>query len=396
MSAQQSTDRTQKLRRRARDCARVFALLAIAACSAGDDSGARAGAATANAGSQAGAAGVSGAAGTGPAGAPGTSSGAQAGAPAIGGSGGNSAAAGAGAGEGAAGAAGTPALDAGMPDAGGAAGTGAPAMTCPEAPAGASAQAVTALAVVNEARVAAGAGCAAMIAEINAAAQNHCDYYAANTGTCTANPHNEVEGCTGFTGEGPGDRMQAAGYTGRGASEVMAFANDPERAIAQWINSVWHRLPILDPWTTHIGYGNAERCDTIDFGRGTPAPEDTVVFYPYAGQVDVPVSFDGSREGPMPPAPSTGWPSGSPINVYARDIRVTERVLTVDGDDTPIEHVFLTSADSGFLRNGVMLYSNLEFAEHTTYRVKIAGSYVGGPLELEWTFTTGAAPTRRR
>jgi hypothetical protein len=165
----------------------------------------------------------------------------------------------------------------------------------------------------------AGAGCATMIAEINTAAKNHCDYYTANTGTnCTADPHNEVEGCTGFTGTNPGARMLAAGDMGRGASEVMAFLDNPERAVATWVNSVWHRLPIIDPWTTHLGYGGSERCDTIDFRRGTPAPNDMVVLYPYAGQTGLPTTFDGSRGGPEPPEPSSGWPSASPITVYAQ------------------------------------------------------------------------------
>jgi hypothetical protein len=249
-----------------------------------------------------------------------------------------------------------------------------------------------ALEVVNAARLPAGSGCATMIPEINAAAQNHCDYYAANAGdqACTGNPHGEVQGCMGFTGASPGARMQAAGYMGRGSSEVMAFANDPERAVAMWINSVWHRLPILDPWITHLGYGGAENCDTIDFGRGTPAPEDTVVIWPYDGQTGLPTNFDGSHEGPMPPAPSTGWPSSTPITVYAREMAVTEHVLTVDGESAPLDHVWLTSDDSDFLDNAIMMYANAPFEANTTYRVKIAGTYVGGPLSLEWTFTTGA------
>jgi hypothetical protein len=91
----------------------------------------------------------------------------------------------------------------------------------------------------------------------------------------------------------------------------------------------------------------------------------------------------------MPPAPTTGWPSASPINVYARDATITEHVITLEGDDTPIEHVWLTGADSNFLRNAVMMYPNTPFQPQTTYRVRIVGTYLGGNLDLEWTFTTG-------
>jgi uncharacterized protein YkwD len=359
------------------------ALLA-AACAASDDGGGqRVGAPIGSAGMAAANAGASGGGGL-PAAAGGSGGGGSVAVPMAGvgaaGMGGTGGMAGAG---GMAGMVATP-----MAGSGGAA---APAGSCPPAPDGVSPAAAEALEIVNAARLPAGAGCATMIPEINEAAQNHCDYYAANAGNdmCTANPHNEVMSCTGFTGEGPGDRVQAAGYTGRGSSEVMAFANDPARAIGQWINSVWHRIPILDPWTTHLGYGGADNCDTIDFGRGTPAPDDTVVLWPYEGQTGLPTTFDGSHEGPEPPEPPTGWPSATPITVYAQDLTVTEHVLTVDGDSAPIDHVWLTSADSNFLRSSIMMYANAPFTPNTTYRVKITGTYVGGALMREWTFTTG-------
>jgi uncharacterized protein YkwD len=266
---------------------------------------------------------------------------------------------------------------------------------CPPAPVGTEAQAVEALNYVNTLRLAAGAGCVTMITEINAAAQNHCDYYAANSGSCTANAHAEVMGCAGFTGENPGDRLDAAGYQSRGWGEVMAFVDDAQGSIDMWVNSVWHRLPILDPWTGELGYGHAERCDTIDFGNGASGvPEDSVVVYPYPQQTGVPIEFDGSREGPMPPAPSTGWPSSSPITVYANDMQITEHTLLRDGESAPLPHVWLTESDSSSLGRAVFMYGNAPFEPETTYRVRVVGSYVGGPLELEWTFTTGAASRR--
>jgi uncharacterized protein YkwD len=263
---------------------------------------------------------------------------------------------------------------------------------CPAAPAGADPQAVEALDYINTLRLAAGAGCTSMVATINSAAQNHCDYYAGNTGACTSNPHAEVMGCTGFTGATPGDRLKAAGYSSRGWSEVMAFLDDPQGAIDMWINSVWHRLPLLDPWTGELGYGHATRCDTVDFGNGASGvPNDIVVVYPYAQQTGVPTSFDGSREGPTPPAPATGWPSSSPITLYASGMQITEHTLLKDGDGTPLPHVWLTEADSSSLRRAVFMYGNAPFEANTTYRVRVVGTYAGGPLELEWTFTTGAA-----
>ena len=63
----------------------------------------------------------------------------------------------------------------------------------------------------------------------------------------------------GFTGANFGTRVKATGYTGSPAFEVMAFVNEPTRAVSTWVNSVWHRIPILSPWVTELGYGAAKR-----------------------------------------------------------------------------------------------------------------------------------------
>jgi len=41
------------------------------------------------------------------------------------------------------------------------------------------------------------------------------------------------------------------------------------------------------------------------------------------------------------------------------------------------------------------MYAYAPFEANTKYRVKISGSYSGGPLTKEWTFTSGAAAPRR-
>jgi uncharacterized protein YkwD len=267
---------------------------------------------------------------------------------------------------------------------------------CPVPPDGTAAAAVTALNAVNQLRVPAGAGCATFSQPIADGATKHCEYYAANSSNqmCIADPHSEVMSCTGFTGKGFGDRVKAAGYTGSPAFEVMAFVNDPQSAVSTWVNSVWHRIPIISPWVTELGYGAAARCDTIDFGRGKPLPDTTLVVYPYDGQTGVPTSFDGSREGPTPPIPATGkWPSGPPISLYAKKATFTDHVLTKDGDTTPISHVWLAPASvdaqfKNFLTDVVFMYPDAPLTAATKYRVHMKGSFVGGTLDREWTFTT--------
>jgi uncharacterized protein YkwD len=297
---------------------------------------------------------------------------------------------------------------AGMPVAA-AAGSGAPpapgagdASMCPAAPAGATAEAVQALMTVNMMRIKAGSGCMNMIPALNMSATNHCNYNATNRSDamCMAGGHGEVMSCMGFTGADVAAREKAAGYSAAGATEVLtSYGNKPLQAVPSWVDTVWHRIPILDPWTTDMGWGGAMGCDIIDFGRGMSlAPNNTVVVYPYDGQTGVPPSFSG-RESPVPPAPESGWPSSYPINVYAKSLSVTEHVLTKDGDPTPLPHVWMDSKSStvdpgyrGYLASTAFMYGNAAFAPMTKYRVKIVGTSAAGPLNLEWTFTTGTAP----
>jgi hypothetical protein len=98
----------------------------------------------------------------------------------------------------------------------------------------------------------------------------------------------------------------------------------------------------------------------------------------------------------MPPVPASGWPSGSPITIYAQKAMITEHVLTVDGDTTPIDHVWLDAtssvvadADRAGYTNNPFLYANKPLTPTTKYHMKISGTYAGGSLAKEWTFTTG-------
>jgi hypothetical protein len=281
-------------------------------------------------------------------------------------------------------------------------GTSTPPMTtsCPAAPAGAPMNAVQALTTLNQVRLAAGSGCMNLVDALVKSATAHCNYEAANASNamCTSDPHGEVMSCMGYTGATAQAREVAAGYSQFLAyTEVLTtYGNNPVAAVPGWIDTVWHRIPLLDPWTVDMGYGGATRCDVIDIGRGmSTVPANTIVTYPYDGQTNVPPTFNG-LEGPAPPAPPSGWPSSYPINIYAQRLSVTEHTLTKDGDTTPIDHLWLDAQSSqvsaglkGYFTDTAFLYG-APFAANTKYHVKIVGTYTGGALTKEWSFTTGA------
>jgi hypothetical protein len=267
--------------------------------------------------------------------------------------------------------------------------------SCPMPPDGTPDTSITALNTENALRLAMGLDCAAIASALVKSAQAHCDYYTQNQGdaTCEApSPHDEIDGCPGFTGEGLGERFKAAGYTLSGSgSECMAFIDDPTRAVMTFVNSVYHRTPILDPWMRDFGYGHSDGCDTIDFGTGTKSDKTKTAVYPYQGQTDVPTSFDGSREGPMPPMPSSGWPSGLPITVYAQGFTVTSHVITLDGSTEPIAHQWLAEDDPTLPSYAKFLYTDAPMMANTTYHVVVSGTISGAAKTFDWTFTTGAA-----
>jgi uncharacterized protein YkwD len=283
---------------------------------------------------------------------------------------------------------GVPPRDTGVPP------TDSGTMGCPAPPGGVSANAVLAYNLTNSTRRAMGLQCQTMVTTINTAAQNHCNYYAANRGIpmCVANAHNEVATCAMFTGTSFSARMTAAGYRGSPNFEVMAFANNGTAATQMWIDSIWHRTPVLSPWTLDMGYGSATGCDTIDYGTGAggSVPASTIATYPYNNQTNVPVSFSGN-EGPPPPPPPTGWPSGYPVTIYFRGTLATH-TLTVDGSATEIPHVWLAPGapeSMGLLSREFVLYAHRPLTARTRYRVRATGTATGGgATTIDFVFTT--------
>ena len=264
-----------------------------------------------------------------------------------------------------------------------------PASGCP-APEGVSRDTVLAMEEVNRVRRAGGLGCVAHSPEIAFAAERHCQYYTNNTGKCTAKPHREMAECKSFMAETFVDRLQMASYPGSARFEVMAYVGHGQVSVGQWLDSVWHRIPILSPDVDQAGYGQVGRCDTMDFGNTTDTSVPKNIVYPYDGQVGVPVSFSG-RESPEPPAPPQGWPSGYPITLYANGMTVTEHSISVDGSNTTLPHTFLAPGDArayGLLVDEFFLYTDRPLAAKTRHRVRLAGTQNGAPAVFEWTFTT--------
>ncbi len=262
---------------------------------------------------------------------------------------------------------------------------------CPAPPPNLDAQAAASIQLENQVRSAMGSPCATMVPTLNTASAKHCAYYDANQSNmmCVSDPHTEVSSCSMYTSANFWDRDTAAGYSGQAAFEDMAFIGNGKVATQALIDTVWHRTPILSPWVDDVGYGSATGCDTMDFGVGAGAQVsgDLIVSYPYDGQTGVPRTFDGN-EGPAPPAPPNGFPSGYIVHVFIHNATLTTHEFSVDGG-AQLSHQWITPATSQYAQDVDILYGDAPLSAATRYRVHVAGTRMNGQaVDVSFAFTT--------
>ncbi len=273
-------------------------------------------------------------------------------------------------------------------------------------PAGADPAQEAALNEVNRIRALVGLPPADAIPAINEAAQAHCDCYAANQdlyNTGAVGSHGEDPSREGCTADSFADRMRHFGYDGSPSHEVMSFTSDPLAAVHGWMETLYHRLPIVHPNTIHLGYGRSAAgsagCDTMDFGSThSPARADEIL-YPYDGQRGVAPSWDG-LESPTPPLPEgRHYPSGPIITVTmptGTGLIVDQAKLIRAEDGAEVEVMLVTPGDdpAGFLRTSAALYAVDPLDEETQYTVEMKGRKGGAAWERYWVFETGRLSAR--
>jgi hypothetical protein len=267
-------------------------------------------------------------------------------------------------------------------------------------PDGASEAQKQAFARVNEIRASAGLPDFEMLDTINAAAQSHAEYFANNQAAYGSglSPHNEDPSFPdGFTGVNFFDRMPTAGFTGQAFFEVMAFSNNPDAAIDLWLNSVFHRVPLIHPNSTQMGYGGASgtngAADVIDFGAGASTDPNQIIVFPPPDATDAVGSFNIFQEGPNPPAPPGGGSTTGPVisvafdNTAGADITVHE---LRDSAGNLLTHTFVTPATPGvgpFLSGTFAFYADGPAASGETFSVHIEGNANGASFTKDWSFT---------
>ena len=267
---------------------------------------------------------------------------------------------------------------------------------------------------VNTYREQAGLGPVGQLTALNEAARDHADYVLMHPDVYDVqglSVHEQLPDHEGYSGSRFWERMEAAGYDGHPFREVIAYQSTPEGAVAHWMETVYHRLPIIHPSARHIGYAQARigssRINVLDLGSGEYAAPKTAngIAWPTPGAFDVPLSWDG-LESPKPQAPPNGYPSGPVITLtFGLDaaFEVIEHTIIDVTDDTAADtaadtvdadralpHVLLTPENDPHLKgeSAIALYTHDPLHAGRTYEVRVMGILDGATYERSWTFST--------
>lgn len=246
----------------------------------------------------------------------------------------------------------------------------------------------TALAKVNSVRKAAGLGEVTLDADLSKACTLHARYLIRNDGHPSVQglgAHDEDPKLPGFTEEG----------RRAGKSSDIAFTDLPV-AVDQWMASLFHRIPILDPRLQYVGMA-AEKGGKwgwvtlmeVTSGLKGAAPADPVL-WPPDKMKDVPT--DLGRELPNPIPKDADGKGGYPVTAtfpFGKPVTEASMVLRIGKADVP---VWLSTpdqpADARFQRNTVCVIARDALKPRTSYTVELSATVSGKAVRRTWSFTT--------
>ncbi len=230
---------------------------------------------------------------------------------------------------------------------------------------------------------------------INKAAQNHADYYNQNYHGSQFDPHRETEGNPGYTGKTPGERCVKAGCDLKGVyfGEVMAFLGNGELAVDIWINSFYHRIPVIAQHAVYMGYGwksSPHPVDVMDVGFNLNGNQ--FILYPIHLQTNVPLDFRPQSEGPNPIPEAGSKLVGYPITIEVpprfsyRDIKIDTIIIEDQlGRNLPYYKV----GPDMYFGNAIGFTTKSPFTKNRTYKITCILDLKGDKHKFYWAFSTG-------
>jgi hypothetical protein len=206
--------------------------------------------------------------------------------------------------------------------------------------------------------------------------------------------HLETPGTPGFTGVRAGDRANAAGWYAGPIVEDITHRGGPIPAVDDWVDSVYHRFPIVRPELRSIGYADCSigplPMEDMEFGLSGPQTPATAppVLVPADGQTGVPTTFlDNELPDPLPAGTprNAGFPVTASFPEAASD-RLTGFSLR---DPSGAEVAAYTLSPGSANENSASLIAHGPLRAGTVYTAHLGAIVDGRPYDRTWTFTTG-------
>jgi len=206
--------------------------------------------------------------------------------------------------------------------------------------------------------------------------------------------HQEVSTGQGYTGDNVLTRAQHFGYPQRSMAEVITHRSDPAGAVADWIDSVYHRIPLLRTDLLELGYGDAYlgplTVQVMDLAYRETAT-GRVILYPAPNQVSVPAAFNGNE---IPdPAPNASYPIGYPVTAtFEHNARLTIGAFHLR-DPSGTDLLGISLQPSNETENSFAFMANVPLKAGTTYTADLSYTLNGIAGHKVWKFTTALGPS---
>lgn len=204
----------------------------------------------------------------------------------------------------------------------------------------------------------------------------------------------EDPGLLGFTGRLPLERAANAGAKLARVEELISPRRDVDAAARSWVDSVFHRYPVLSADAEAVGYGGARAgvvsVRVVEIGEHAATRGTDPVVYPADGQTQVPILFDG-EEIPTPLPPNVRLPVGYPVSVSLPGGSViglsSGRLLDAQGQEVDS---ILIPPGRGVALNQWSLIPIRPLAPAASYSFEFSGQVDGRPVQQRTRFTTAA------
>ncbi|HEV7678501.1 MAG TPA: CAP domain-containing protein [Candidatus Dormibacteraeota bacterium] len=254
---------------------------------------------------------------------------------------------------------------------------------------------------VNAVRKQAGLPAVTLDDRLTASAAAHSFYWLFNQARTSQKGlgiHTETPGTAGFSGAGVYDRDSTFGWRDGPVGEDITHRGGPVAAVNDWVDSVYHRFPILRPDLRVIGFADAGIAslpiEDMEFGfTGPRGVHATPVVYPADGQTSVPAAFyDNELPDPVPAGASrvTGYPVTVTFDRNSA-ARLTSFTLTAAGG-AAVQPVY-TLPPGDATENSASLLTAAPLTPGARYTAHIVAIVDGAAYDRTWTFTVSSPPS---